>query len=314
MKKPKKTPEISVIMPIYNAATYLNTSVESVLCQTFDNFELLLINDGSTDDSKSICERYAESDNRIKLINQINTGVSSARNIGVKLATGKYIIHADADDILISDALYHLIKKIKKNNADIVVADFIVKKGSKENLIETPLFYDSEELLKKIITGQIHSGLWNKLINKECYTSISFDKNINYMEDKLILTKILLTNPKVINLNRPVYIYNQHNLSITNKINADSLISMENVIKKIECLLCEKSEYKQSIKCLKLNFKIALLNNSENSFEIIGKFDEVNPFLFQTNSIPFHYKIMLWLEFQNITLGTKIFKMLKKWI
>jgi len=307
-------PDITVIIPIYNAENFLEMAIDSVLLQSYPKFEILLINDGSTDKSEFICESYVEKDNRIRLINQTNRGVAAARNKGIELARGKYIIQVDADDNLLPDALKLLIERARENDTDLVIGEYIVKRNSKETLVKTVAFNNSRDLLKKIIIGQIHSGLWNKLIKRECYFDVIFEEDVNYMEDKLIMTKILLKEPTVTTINFPVYRYVQHSSSITNMLSTDSLISMEIVINNIERLLVDKPEFGHLIQVLKLNYKITLLNNSSNPSLLISKYNEVNSFLFKTKFIPFHYKVLLWLELQEISMVTRVFKNLKKWL
>ncbi|RAR51132.1 glycosyltransferase family 2 protein [Flavobacterium lacus] len=112
----------SVIVPVYNVETFLHQCIDSILKQTFTNFELLLINDGSSDSSAAICLAYQKNDDRIKLINQENGGASSARNNGIHHATGDYLIFVDSDDFLDSDDLfYELSQTIQKHNADVVL-------------------------------------------------------------------------------------------------------------------------------------------------------------------------------------------------
>ena len=102
-------PEISVIVPIYNAEAYLAQCVESILAQEYRNFELVLINDGSTDSSGEICKRYAEQDRRISVITQENGGAAKARNTGIHVAVGNYIVFVDADDWVDADYLSILL-------------------------------------------------------------------------------------------------------------------------------------------------------------------------------------------------------------
>ena len=116
--------DISVIMPVYNAQKYLEESLNSILCQTFDDFELIIIDDGSTDNSYEICERYKEKDERIIVIHQINQGPSVARNIGIKKAIGKYIVFCDSDDILDKNALSLLYNAMEKYNADLAICGY----------------------------------------------------------------------------------------------------------------------------------------------------------------------------------------------
>ncbi|MBR3628081.1 MAG: glycosyltransferase family 2 protein [Elusimicrobia bacterium] len=113
-------PKISVIVPTYNVEKYLSQCLDSILNQTFKDFECICINDGSTDNSLSILQKYASKDNRIKIINQENKGLSGARNAALKIVTGKYITFVDSDDFVSSDYLEKLINLAEKENSDIV--------------------------------------------------------------------------------------------------------------------------------------------------------------------------------------------------
>lgn len=113
-------PKISVIVPIYNVERYLSECINSILRQTFSDFECILVNDGSTDICGEICNNYQKIDNRIQIIHQSNKGVSAARNIGINIAKGEYITFIDSDDIIHHSYLYYLYNTAKKYNTDLV--------------------------------------------------------------------------------------------------------------------------------------------------------------------------------------------------
>lgn len=117
--------KISVIVPVYNAIRYLGECVESILNQTFPHFELILVDDGSTDASGELCDQYASSNERIKVIHKVNGGSNSARNAGLKEARGTYICYVDCDDLLEKEALFKLYQYAEENNLDIAVADLV---------------------------------------------------------------------------------------------------------------------------------------------------------------------------------------------
>ncbi len=112
---------VSVIIPIYNTAKYLPRCIESVLCQSFDGFELLLVNDGSTDGSGDICDTYATRDSRIRVFHKENGGVSSARNLGLKEAKGEWVCFVDSDDELLPDGLQTMVDAVS-SDVDLVMA------------------------------------------------------------------------------------------------------------------------------------------------------------------------------------------------
>ena len=125
---------ISIIIPVYNVEKYLNKCLNSVIEQTYKNIEVILIDDGSTDNSGKICDEYAKNDIRIKIIHQQNGGVSTARNNGLEHATGKYITFVDSDDYIEKEMIETMAKKIMKKNADIVICG-VTDRDEENNII-----------------------------------------------------------------------------------------------------------------------------------------------------------------------------------
>ena len=134
--------EISVILPVYNTSKYLHACLSSLLNQTFHDFEIVAINDGSTDDSLSILQDFANKDSRIRIIDQKNQGIGAARNLGIQLANGTYIAFIDSDDTLELRMLECLYKKAVEESLDIVVCDYIEyeETSKKEEQIALPTF------------------------------------------------------------------------------------------------------------------------------------------------------------------------------
>lgn len=165
--------KISVIIPIYNAEKMLKESVESVLHQSYKNLEIILVDDGSKDSSGIICDEYKKIDTRIKVIHKQNGGLSSARNAGMDIATGKYLMFIDADDIFEPNSCEVLFKEIESKNADLVVGNYIhmTYEGEKwENPLFDPTIYDNFKL--SITDYQksffvMNSVVWNKIFNRE---------------------------------------------------------------------------------------------------------------------------------------------------
>ena len=116
--------KISIIVPVYNVEKYLSECLDSIINQSYKNIEIILINDGSTDSSLEICQKYQKNDKRIKLISQANKGLSISRNNGMKIATGKYIMFVDSDDIIHSRMIEVLYKEIKNNKCQMAVCKF----------------------------------------------------------------------------------------------------------------------------------------------------------------------------------------------
>ena len=209
-------PLISVIVPIYNSAHTLRKCVDSLLAQTFKQFEVLLINDGSTDNSAKICDEYQLIDSRVRVFHQLNGGVSSARQLGIDNAHGKYSIHADPDDWVEPNMLADLYQKAISESADMVICDFYINDYRKEEYCkQEPSVMDNEVILKEMFT-RLHGSTCNKLIKNELYSryNISFPQEITFCEDLFIVASLLLKPIKVSYLSQAYYHYvrdKQHN-------------------------------------------------------------------------------------------------------
>lgn len=207
-------PKISVIVPVYNAEKYLQRCVDSILAQTFTDFELLLIDDGSKDKSGGICDEYVRKDDRVKVFHKENGGVSSARQCGLDNALGEYSIHVDSDDWIEPKMLERMYGKIIEMHADILISDFYIDKDGKSIYVDqlscqtVPI-----DILKEILKGHLFGALWHKLIRHSLFKEhdIKFIPNINYCEDVLILAQILQLNVKVCFLHEAYYHYDQQN-------------------------------------------------------------------------------------------------------
>ena len=209
-------PLISVIVPIYNSEHTLRKCVDSLLAQTFNSFEVLLINDGSTDDSGKICDEYQLQDSRVRVFHQLNGGVSSARQLGIDNAHGKYSIHADPDDWVEPNMLADLYQKAISEGADMVICDFYINDYRKEEYCKQKAsVMDNEVILKEMFT-RLHGSTWNKLIKNELYSryKIHFPQEITFCEDLFIVASLLLKPIKVSYLPQAYYHYvrdKQHN-------------------------------------------------------------------------------------------------------
>lgn len=223
---------VSVIIPVYNAELYLHRCVDSVLSQTYQDFEVLLINDGSKDKSGRICDQYAEVDRRVRVIHQENSGVSATRNVGIGEAKGDYISFVDSDDYIASDMLEQMISVAEKNNSDIVMCEYSVDKTG----VITPvkLNYQSIYATKKEVKNGLlyryytddHAGLyslWNKIIKREVITrnEIVFDTTLKRGEDAWFIFQCLKNCSRVDFVSIPFYFYYQNQNSIMHTVYDD---------------------------------------------------------------------------------------------
>lgn len=208
---------ISIIVPVYNVEEYLEKCVESIINQTYKNIEIILVDDGATDNSGKICDELGKRDNRIKVIHKVNGGLSDARNAGLKIAKGEYIGFVDSDDYIAEDMFETLYNLNKKYNSEISIVSFYeIYKGKvigvrdSKNLEELTKIEAIRELL---IDTNIQSYAWNKLFKKELFEGLEFPTNKNF-ED--IATTLLLFEKanKVVLLEDPKYYYVRRDNSI----------------------------------------------------------------------------------------------------
>lgn len=215
---------LSIIVPVYNVEQYLDNCINSILNQTYRNFELILIDDGSPDKSAEICDKYRLLDNRIKVIHKKNGGLSSARNAGLEIATGKYIGFVDSDDWINKDMYDKMLNLAEKNEADIVQCEYlevydnkIIMQPKENSEFEVSNKFDA---LEKIINfGQEHvNGVvsWNKIYKSYLFNDIRFPIG-KLNEDEFTTYKLVHKSEKIIFLKEKLYYYRQTPNSIMNK-------------------------------------------------------------------------------------------------
>lgn len=209
-------PLISVIIPVYKAEKYLPACLDSVLAQTYRNLEIILIDDGSPDNSGKICDSYAERDSRICVIHQENAGVSAARNAGLDAASGDYIGFVDADDYIKPDMYEALFKRLQECGADIAQCGHsrISLDGTVICEIEAEqAVLDRKSAIKELLVGDIHYSDWDKLYRRGLFDGVRFDLRVSYGEDLLLNYQVLKHCERVALLKGSYYFYVQNPLS-----------------------------------------------------------------------------------------------------
>lgn len=211
---------VSVIVPIYNVESYLCKCIDSIINQTYKNLEIILVDDGSPDNCGKICDRYAASDERIRVIHQENGGLSAARNAGLKIMTGKYLMFVDSDDWLQNDCIEILYEIQKRCMADLVIGGVrkieditgnIIWTTENENLLEYE-YKSNEEAMKDMFINGCAS--WARLYKSSIHEGIWFPVGeIN--EDEAIVLEILNRCEKIVKTNRVIYNYRFRTASIT---------------------------------------------------------------------------------------------------
>ena len=217
--------KISVIVPVYNVEAYLERCVESILHQTYTNFELILINDGSTDSSGQICDQLARQYENIKVYHIENAGVSNARNIGIQLATGVWITFVDSDDFVTKDYLATLASAVEGGNVGFVIAPLHhIKNGIVTDLPPysgRKELWSTEETMKELLmTTKTSFFPVAKLFKRDLLVDEKFNTDYHLAEDALFLTELLLkTRCSSVFIDKPIYYYDHREGSATTSVN-----------------------------------------------------------------------------------------------
>lgn len=220
------SPMVSIIVAFYNPKEYFDELLGSLSRQSYKNLQIVLVDDGSDTIYNETAQKFVSENSNRLLITKENGGVASARQAGLEAATGELVIHADADDLLPENAIQLLVEKMLATDADIVVGGYVVKGKDRESYINVDPDESYWGFVEGLLSGKYHGSLWNKLIKKSLYGCEKFEVGLNYMEDKLILAKILKKGPCTISyLDEPVYVYRQHESSATLNISLDSIRS-----------------------------------------------------------------------------------------
>ncbi len=278
-------PKLSIIVPVYNTESYLYKCIDSIINQQFKDLEIILVNDGSSDNSGKICDEYAEIDNRIRVLHIKNQGVSNARNRGIELARGDYIGFIDSDDWIDEDMYSNMLNNLTTYNADIIMCGHVIYDGKNEHYIGFPWKQNSvfklEEIHKTVIPSflapmdiygdkqQIVMGSVCKCLFKQDIirqNEILFDTQIKYTEDTVFILQSLSKAEKVVFINTPYYHYRrdrENKTSTTQKY-------IENVYSGLK--LSQRHIYNilEDIGCLELALKHIHWRNCINVFMCIS--------------------------------------------
>lgn len=201
--------KVTIIIPIYNTEKYLDQCLNSVINQTYENLEIILIDDGSKDNSAEIAKHYEQIDKRVWLFQQENAGVSAARNAAMELATGEYVLMVDSDDWIEPEMVRTLVENIQTTGADISCCQYDKMVRSDIGILEK---WEQHQALKAFIGHQkINGSLVNKLIKRDMLEGLHFDSSIKYGEDALFFWKVLLRASSLCITNRVLYHVVMHN-------------------------------------------------------------------------------------------------------
>lgn len=266
--------EISVIIPVYNTKTFLKECVDSVLNQTYRDFELLLIDDGSTDGSSEICDKFAKTDKRVKVFHKKNAGVSSARNLGMEKANGEFITFVDSDDFIKPSYLQKLYDSIVISGCDISICGFKDVKDIRDVNNDAESEFNNKDLVikpqREIISGLfsdvLYMTVWGKLYRTVLLKDSLFMSS-NNAEDVEFNSRIFLRTGKIVIIPEPLYLWRKHAASLTrSRFSTNQADSLDCYLKALQNMPKNESLY-HSFALLRL-YKVILYSRYNCSKEM----------------------------------------------
>ena len=250
-------PLISVIVPVYNVEKYLEQCVESIRNQSYTNLEIILVDDGSPDNCPVMCDRFAEVDERIRVMHKENGGLSDARNAGIGQATGQYIVFVDSDDWIHQDMISILCQALVENGADISTCEYQkVNEDTKLSFNEKKvdlkyIVYNKKEAMEKWLYQKMKGMVWAMLIPKQLCESTLFPKGRLY-EDNFVIYKYFWNAHRIVYISNPLYYYrNNPNGSMNRSFTFQMLDEVDGIDEIIDFLSINSSDLLKAAKSRK---------------------------------------------------------------
>jgi len=289
--------KVSVIMPVYNSEKYLNECIDSVLNQDYQDIEIIIVNDGSTDSSDDIIKAYLNKDNRIVYVEQVNSGVSTARNKALEKVSGSYIMFLDSDDTYEKNMISTMVRSLKNN--DIVVCGYnenYTNKCVKKKL--NSININTEMMTQEILSGNACGYLWNKIFRTDIVkkNKINFDVNIHMCEDMLFVFEYLKHCKKIKLLSDCLYNYRMRKTSAVWQRNS-KYYTIFNSYKKIEKIIISFN-IKPDYLYYKVLFSYGMLSKKERrKFKKEKIFDvkAINDIILKSDNINKSQKVKLFV-------------------
>lgn len=296
-------PDISVIVAAYNAEKTLAKCLDSILAQTKPEFEVVLMDDGSTDSTGAICDSYSNTDDRVRTFHNSNHGIGYTRQFAINNSKGKYVIHVDSDDWVEHDMLQLLYDKAISDNADMVICDMIEHVGSDVKVTcQQPSDLNWKPVIFDILNNRLHAGPCNKLVRLSCFADgINYEEGLNFGEDTLVNVKLLATGLSVSYLPKAFYHYERdiNPQSASKQNNQTSIVQREKMIDSLRKLLPQE-EYSKAIdnKLLPIAYTV-LVNRIYGKDEYLARYGRLARLKWKdySKSSPLPYRIIVWSSF-----------------
>jgi glycosyltransferase involved in cell wall biosynthesis len=256
--------DLSIIVPVYNVSKYIEECLISLVAQNLSNYEIIIVNDGSTDNSLEICKKFATKYKYTTIITQENRGLGAARNFGISYAKGKYLGFVDSDDYIKEDMFSTMLNAALKDDLDMVLCDIemyfeVMRKSKIINIgLDENTIYCGDELLKQFLQKKIHAFAWNKIYKRHLFDDIKYEEGV-YYEDVYPMFNILCKVKKAKTVNLPFYVYRQRNNNISSNVSNKHIEDFNLGMRKVNS---SYRKYRNYNKKLLESFNIAYLSNS----------------------------------------------------
>ena len=309
---------VSIIVPIYKVEDYIRECIDSILAQTYPYFELILVDDGSPDNCGRICDDYAKGDNRIKVVHKVNGGISSARNAGLEVAKGEWIMHVDGDDWIEPDMIESLIEAAQITGADMVIGDF-VKYGPSAGYNKLPTWSSDKKKSMTNYIAYVMTTIWGSIAKRSLYAdhSLKSPDGISYCEDFHLIVRLCHFANKIVNVHRPFYNYRYRSTSImsnmSRKTEADEQWAYQDTIRFFK----EQGvyeDYRRVMSWRVLKSAQELLLDPAGHQRFMELFNDGREFIFSCPFVNRKIKMLAWMMTHNLRPAVVVFDRMRSMI
>lgn len=311
-------PLITVIVPVYKAELYIHDCIKSILSQSYENLEVIIVDDGSPDSCPSICDFYAEKDSRVCVIHKENEGSYQARKTGLKNASGEYVTFVDSDDWVDINYIEELYRVIEKNNADIASCDFFYVHGKKTFIKKEVPAETGMSTIHKLLEGSLDGYTWLKLIKtslikENFYIDIG---RIALWEDILTSIELYYYSQQIAYISKPLYYYRYNNQSLCNHFNEKSVSDLIGVVCNVESFFKTKAiteVYEKNFNYLKARAKTLILVQVQKNLrkKYLSIYPEINKYIYTSSYIPFHNRLEAYFYLNKMPFIGDFLKIIK---
>ena len=309
---------VSIIVPVYKVEDYIRECIDSILAQTYPYFELILVDDGSPDNCGRICDDYAKGDNRIKVVHKVNGGISSARNAGLEVAKGEWIMHVDGDDWIEPDMIESLIEAAQITGADMVIGDF-VKYGPSAGYNKLPTWSSDKKKSMTNYVAYVMTTIWGSIAKRSLYAdhSLKSPEGISYCEDFHLIVRLCHFAKKVVNVHRPFYHYRYRPTSIMSNLNKKTEADEQWVYQDTIRFFKEQGVYEDYRKVMSwrvLKSAQELLLDPAGHKRFMELFNDGREFIFSCPFVNRKIKMLAWMLTHNLRPAVVVFDRMRSMI